>query len=85
MIPRISQKKTIKKMFDVLKKLFENSNINRALALRQELSNIKMTRANSVKSYRMKISKLRDQLSTIVEIVEDRELVMMTLNGLPHS
>ena len=74
-----------KNMFDGLKKLFENSKINRALYVRQQLSNIKMTRADSVASYLMKISVLRDQLSTIGEIVEDRELVMMTLNGLPHS
>ena len=84
MIPRISQKKTIKKMFDVLKKLFENSNINRALALRQQLSNIKMTRSDSVASYLMKISEIRDQLSTFGGEIEDREFVMMTLNGLPH-
>ena len=72
-------------MFDTMKKLFENSNINRALALRQQLSNIKMKRADSVASYLMKIFELRDQLSTILEIVEGKELVMMTLNGLPHS
>ena len=74
-----------KKMFDVLKKLFENSNINRALSLRQQLNNIKMTRVDLVTSYLMNISELRDQLSTIGEIVEDKELVMITLNGFPHS
>ena len=50
LIPQISQKKTTKKMFDALKKLFENNNINRALALRQQLSNIKMTRVDSITS-----------------------------------
>ena len=50
LIPQISQKKTAKKMFDALKDLFENTNVNRALALRQQLSNVKMTRADSVAS-----------------------------------
>ena len=69
----------------LVKKFFENSNINRALALRQQLSNIKMIRANSIASYLMKIFELRDQLSTIEEMVEGRELFMMTLSGLPPS
>ena len=85
LVPQISQKKTTRKMFGVLKKLFENNNINQALALRQQLTNIEMTRSKSIASYFMKISELRDQLSTIGESIEDKELVMMTLNGLPPS
>ena len=85
MIPHNSTKKTVKGMFDTLKKLFENSNINRALALRQQLSNIKITGADTIASCFMKITKLKDQLATIGETIEDRELVMMTLNGLPSA
>jgi len=73
-------------MFGVLKKLFENNNINRALSLRQQLSDIKMTKSDwSIASYLMNMSKLRDQLSTIGESIEYRELIMMTLNGFPSS
>ena len=57
-------------MFDALKELFKNNNVNRALALRQQLSNVKMTRADSVASYFIKISELKDQSGTIGEIIE---------------
>ena len=85
LVPHISQKKKKKNMFGVLKKLFENSNINRALSLIQQLSNIKMTESDSIASYLMNISELRDQLSTIVELIKYRELIMMILNGFPSS
>ena len=72
LVPHISQKKKTKNIFGVLKKLFENNNINRALSLRQQLSDIKMTKSDLVASHLMNISKLRDQLSTIGEMIEDK-------------
>ena len=60
-------------MFGVLKKLFENSN-NRALSLRQQLFDINMTKSDSIASYFMNISELRDQLSTIGESIKNREV-----------
>ena len=83
LVSQISQKKTARKMFRASRKLFEDNNINCALALRNQLSNLKMSRLELVTSYFMRISKLRDQLSTIGESLDDRELVMTTLNGLP--
>ena len=74
-----------KKMFRVLRKLFEDSNINRALSLRNQLSNLKMSRSKSVGSYFMRISELKNQLSTIGDPLNDKELVMNALNGLPPS
>jgi hypothetical protein len=85
LVPHISKLKPAKAMFDALRKLFENSNTNRALALRQQLNHVKMTRADSIASYFMKVSELRDQLGAIGEIVTDREFVMITLNGLRKS
>ena len=83
MVPQISQKKTAKKMFRALGKLFEDSNINDALDLRNQLSNLNMSRLELVASYFMRISELKNQLSTIGDPVNDKELVMNTLNGLP--
>ena len=60
LVLHISQNKKTKNMFGVLKKLFENSNINRALSLRHQLSNIKMTKSDLVASYLMNIYELRD-------------------------
>ena len=82
LVPHIAKLKTTKEMFNTLKRLFENSSTSRALALRQQLQNAKMARGDSVTSFFMKISDLRDQLGTMGEIIADRELVMITLNGL---
>ena len=65
LLPLISQKKIARNMFRDLRKLFENRNINRALTLRHQLSNINISRSKLVASYFMRISELRDQLSTI--------------------
>jgi hypothetical protein len=75
--------KTTKEMFDALKKLFESKNTNRAIALKHQLRNIKMNKADIVATFFMKIAEIGDQLGAIGEIISDRELVMLTLNGLP--
>ena len=85
LVPRISKKTTARKMLRDLRKLFQDSNINHALALRNQLSNLKMSRSESVISYFMRISELKNQLSTIGDPVSDKELVMNTFNGLPPS
>jgi hypothetical protein len=82
LIAHIFSMKSTKEMFDALNKLFESKNTNRAIALKHQLQNIKMTKANTVATF-MKIVEIRDQLGAIGEIISDRELVMLTLNGLP--
>jgi hypothetical protein len=67
-------------MYDALKKLFES---NKALALRHQFQNLKMTKSDTVATFFMKILEIRDQLGAIGEIIFDRELVMITLNDLP--
>jgi hypothetical protein len=42
-----------------------------------------MTKSDTVATFFMKISEIRGQLGAIGEIISDRELVMITLNGLP--
>ena len=61
LVPHISEKTIAKKMFRALRKLFEDNNINRALASRNQLSNLKMSRSKSVSSYFMRISELKNQ------------------------
>ena len=85
MVPHISEKTITRNMFKALRKLFQDSNINHALALSNQLSNLKMSRSESISSYFMRISELKNQLSTIGDPVNDKELVMNTLNGLPPS
>lgn len=55
------------------------------LALRCQLLLIKMLRDESVVSYFIEISELKDQVKAIRDTVEDKDLVMFSMNGLPHS
>jgi len=44
-----------------------------------------MSRNNTIASYFMRISLLRDQLQLIDEIISNRELMTTTINGFPDS
>ena len=72
-------------MFKTLKKLFEHSNINVTLTLRNKLSNMKMTKSENIASYFMRITEPRDKLKFSGDNLEEKDLVMTTLNGLPPS
>ena len=58
LVPHISEKTTERKMLETLKKLFEHSNINVTLTLRNKLSNMKMTKSKNIASYFMRITEL---------------------------
>lgn len=80
----ISKLDSAKKIFDSLHILYEFNNTNRALALRRHLFHIQMARGESTISF-MKTTKLKDQLSANVDSIEDKDLVMLAINGLSHS
>jgi hypothetical protein len=61
--------KTTKEMFDALKKLFESKNTNKVIALKHQLQNIKMNKADTVATFFMKIAEIRDLLGAIGEII----------------
>ena len=69
-------------MFKTLKKLFEHNKINVTFTLRYKLSNMRMTKSESIASYFMRITKLQDKLRSSGDNIEEKELVMTTLNGL---
>ena len=85
LVPQISEKTTARKMFKTLKKLFEHSSINVTLTLRNKLSNMKMTKFENIASYFMRITELQDKLKFSGDNLEENDLVMTTLNGLPPS
>ena len=68
-----------------MKKSFEHGSINVTLTLRNQLSNMKMINSESIASYFMRIINLQDKLRYNGYNIEDKELVMTTLNGLPPS
>ena len=85
LVPQISEKTTARKMFKTIKKLFEQSSINVTLTLRNQLSNMKMTKSKDIASYFMRITELQDKLKSSGDNLEEKDLVMTTLNGLPPS
>ena len=72
-------------MHDSLVGLFEIKTTSKRLALRNQLCSIKMTNSDSMDTYFMKVSQLRDQLKSIGDLIEDAKLVMVNLNELPSS
>jgi hypothetical protein len=85
LIPHVSSLKTPKEMFDALSHLYEGRNINRKMALRTQLKNVKMQKSESIHAFFTRISQINEQIIAIGDSVEEVELVMTTLNGLPKS
>ena len=81
----MSSLKTLKSMFDSLTKLFEGKNINWKMNLRNQLKNVKIQKAETIQSYFTRVSQIKEQLEAVDEEVENAEIVMTTLNGLPRS
>jgi hypothetical protein len=85
LIPYISHLESSKKMYDALTNLFSVRNIGKVMSLKNELCDMKMNDDDSITSYLVRISQLRDQLQAIEEIISKKELVNIVLNGLPKA
>jgi hypothetical protein len=85
LIPYISHLDSSKKMYDALTNLFSVRNIGQIMSLKNELRDMKMNDDDSITSYFVRISQLRDQLQAIEEITSEKELVNIVLNGLPKT
>ena len=81
----MSSLKTPKEMFDSLTKLFDGKNINRKMTLRNQLKNVKIQNAKTIQSYFTRVSQNKEQLEAVEKDIENGEVVMTTLNGLPRS
>jgi hypothetical protein len=85
LIPYISHLDSSKKMYDALINLFSVRNIGHVMSLKNELRDMKMNDDDNITSYFVRISQLRDQLQAIEEIISEKELVNIVLNGLPKT
>jgi hypothetical protein len=83
LIPYISHLDSSKKMYDALTNLFLVRNIGQVMSLKNELRDMKMNDEDNITSYFVRISQLRDQLQAIEEIISEKELTNIVLNGLP--
>ncbi|MCZ2221964.1 retrotransposon gag domain-containing protein, partial [Corynebacterium pilbarense] len=84
LIPYISHLDS-SKMYYALTNLFSVRNIGQVMSLKNELCDMKMNDDESITSYLVRISQLRDQLQAIEEIISEKELVNIVLNGLPKT
>jgi hypothetical protein len=85
LIPYISHLDSSKKMFDALTNLFSVINIGQVMSLKNELRDMKMNYDDNITSYFVTISQLRDQIQVIEEIISEKDLVNIVLNGLPKT
>jgi hypothetical protein len=85
LIPYISHIDSLKKMYDALTNLFSIRNIGQVMSMKNELRDMKMNDEDNITSYFVRISQLRDQLQAIEEIILEKELVNIVLNGLPKT
>ena len=72
-------------MFDSLTKLLEGKNIHQKMTLRNQLKNVKIQNAETILSYLNKVSQIKEQLEAVKEELENAEVVIATLNGIPGS
>ena len=72
-------------MFSTIRDTFEINNTSRLLTLKQDLLYIKMKNGESITSYFLRISKLKDQLVIMENRVDDKEHSVIALRGLPLS
>ena len=84
-LPSISSLKSAFEMFSTIRDTFEINNTSRLLTLKQDLLYIKMNNGESITSYFLRISELKDQLTAIENQIDDKEINMITLRGLPLS
>ncbi len=68
-------------MYDKLIGMYQVNNLSQILALKNQLKDIKMNKGETIQAYYMRISKVKDQLLSIGEIIYDRELVLNTLEA----
>ena len=72
-------------MFDALFGLFEGRNINRKMTLRNHLKSVRDQKSEIMQSYFTRVAQIKEHLEAIGDIVEEAEVVMTTLNGLPKD
>ena len=72
-------------MWTTLTNLYQSTNENRKMVLREKLKTIKMGKTDSAARYLTKITNVRDALATVGEVIPPIELVWIAVNGLPSS
>ena len=62
--------------------MYQSTNENRKMVLREKLKSIKMTKAENVVTYLTRLTQVRDELGAVGEVIPSAELVRTALNGV---
>ncbi len=81
MIVHIQDAKSPKQAWDTLVKMYSTNTQARKMQLKQELHNLQKNKMN-ISDYSTKVKNLGDALASIGALVDDEDLMAMTLNGL---
>jgi hypothetical protein len=82
LIPHVTGKTNAYEMWESLMKLYQSTNENRKMVLREKLKSIKMAKAENVVTYLTRLIEVRDELGADGEDIDESELVRTTLNGV---
>ena len=55
------------------------------MTLRNQLKGVRAQKSETMQYYFTRIAQIKDQLESIGDMVEEAEVVMTTLNGLPRD
>ncbi len=81
MIVHIQDAKSSKQAWDTLVKMYNTNTQARKMQLKQKLHNLQKNKMN-ISDYSTKVKNLADALASIGALVDDEDLVVVTLNGL---
>jgi hypothetical protein len=82
LIPHLTGKTHAYEMWKSLTKLYQSTNENRKMVLREKLKSIKMTKAENVVTYLTRLTQVRDELGAMGEAIVESDLVRTALNGV---
>jgi hypothetical protein len=80
MIVHIQNAKSPKQAWDTLVKIYNTNTQARKMQFKQELHNLQKNKMN-VSEYSIKVKNLTDALASIGALVDDEDLMVVTLNG----
>jgi hypothetical protein len=82
LISHVTGKVNAYEMWESLTKLYQSTNENRKMVLREKPKSIKMTKTENVVTYLTRLTQVRDELEAVEEAIADSELVRTALNGV---
>ena len=84
-IPHVAGRDYAFQMWESLSNLYQSSNQNRKMVLREKLRSTRMARGESMTAYLTRVSQVRDELAAVGETVDSAEVIRVALNGFSKS